>query len=246
MKRKTDLKTISLLLGATAVVTAVGLLTLPASAGATSSPVATDIRFGDHGAYVRVVIDFNGAIAAREVEFQGLGRRMATVRLNHPGVTTQTGGGSGEGVTVALQPGTQGLQIAMSYAPRKFKYLSYAVVTGNRLAIDLWKNVVPKFVTESCDGLTLGKVDATKPGVVSASGTEHGIFEHQFQTVVRSARGTVIGRKHVVAAHGSWSTKVRYSSPHGQSGTFEAVAFSAKDGALECIAEISVMLRATG
>jgi hypothetical protein len=226
-----------------AIVVAAGIVTLPSLARATSPLTATDVRFGDHGAYVRVVIDFSGTLTAREAEFRTLGKRMATASVNHPGVTTETTGGSGNGVTVALQPGNQALQIAMSYAPRKFKYLSYAVVTGNRLAIDLWKNAPPAAPMHTCNGLTLRSAHTT-PGVVVARGTEHGIFENQFQVVVRSARGKIIGRRHVHGP-GSWSATVGYSSSHRQTGTVEAVAFSAKDGAVECLAQKRVTLPAS-
>ena len=109
-----------------------------------AASAATGVRIGDHPAYVRVVVDFNGKASA--LAKSRLGRfapRTASVRVTHPGVTTQTSGGTGHGVRVALQPGTQMLHVTMSFARHRFKYLSYAVVTGNRLAIDLWKSAPP-------------------------------------------------------------------------------------------------------
>jgi hypothetical protein len=227
-----------------AVMTAVGLLTLPALAGAAPQLTATGVRIGDHPAFVRVVVDFNGKVREREVEAGRFAPRMATLRVTQPGVTTQTSGRSGYGVRVALQPGTQMLHVTTSFARHRFKYLSYAVVTGNRLAIDLWKSTPPAHAIQICPSrLTLRTVHVS-PGVVAVTGTEHGIFENQFEVFVRGAHGKVLGRKHVFGP-GSWSAKVRYNAARRQAGTLEAVAFSAKDGALECIAQTRLTLPAS-
>jgi len=230
-----------------AMVTAVGVLTLPALAGAASHELsalsATNVRIGDHPAFVRVVVVFDGRVRANDVEFRALTKTMATVRLNRPGVGTSTSGRTREGVSVALQPATQGLNIAMTYAPRRFKYLSYAVVTGNRLAMDLWKSAPPSTPTQTCKGLSIGSWHV-KPGVVTVTGTEHGIFENQFAVVLRGPGGKVLGRKHVFGP-GAWSAKVRYTASRHRVGTLEAVAFSAKDGALQCLAQTRVSLPAS-
>jgi hypothetical protein len=227
-----------------AVMAALGLLTLPALAGAASSPAATDVRFGDHPTgFIRVVVDFTGTISAREVEAGSLWAKTANVSLTHPGVTTHTSGATGYGVGVAIQPGTQKLHIALSFAAHRFKYLSYAVVTGNRLSIDLWKSAPPPLNTHTCPGLTLQSPQVT-PGVVGASGTEHGVFENQFQVVVRGAHGTVLARKHV-GGPGAWNATLNYHASHRQVGTVEVVAFSPKDGALSCIAQKRVTLPAS-
>jgi hypothetical protein len=226
-----------------AVITAVGLLTLPALAGATSQLAATNVRIGDHPAFVRVVVDFNGTLHAREVEAGGVAKRLATLRVNHPGVITWTSGGTGSGVRASVQPATQGLNVGMNYAPRKFKFLSYAVVTGSRLAIDLWKSAPPASATQTCPGLALHGVHVTR-GVVTANGTDHGIFENQFDVLVRGAHGKILGRKHVVGA-GAWSAKVTYKAVRRQAGTIEAVDFGAKDGAIECLAQRRVTLPAS-
>jgi hypothetical protein len=212
----------------------------PAYAGGRPQLTATEVRIGDHPAFVRVVVDFNGTVRAKDVEFRALTKTMATLRLNHPGVATGTSGRTRDGVSAALQPATQGLNIAMTYAPRRFKYLSYAVVTGNRLAMDLWKSAPPTTPTQTCKGLSIGSRHV-KPGVVTVIGTEHGIFENQFAVVLRSTGGKVLGRKHVYGP-GSWSASVRYRAVRHRTGTLEAVAFSPKDGALECLAQVRVSL----
>jgi len=116
-----------------AVLAAVGVVAL----------TATGVRIGDHPAYVRVVVDFNGKVPVRQVEFDQLTRTIAVLHVAHPGITTQTAGRTADGVRVALQSGTQALHITATFARHRFKYLSYAVVTGNRLAIDLWKSAPP-------------------------------------------------------------------------------------------------------
>lgn len=224
-----------------AVFTAVGLLTLPALADAGSSPVATGVRFGDHPAFTRVVLDFAGRISARKVEAGRVWTSSARVRV--AGATTNTTGATGQGVKVALQPGTQTLRVLLSFAARRFKYLSYTVVTGNRLAIDLWKSKPPTKPTQTCRGLSLRRW-LVRPGVVTVTGRERGIFENQFRVVVRGAHGKILGRRRFVGP-GSWGGNVRYSAARHQAGTLEAVAFSAKDGALECLAQVRVTLPAS-
>ena len=230
-----------------AVLTALGLLTVPALAGAASQLTATNVRIGDHPAYVRVVVDFNGTVSANEVEAGFVTRTMAAARLNHPGVVTSTRGGRGSGVIAALQPATQGLNIALNYAPRRFKYLSYAVVGGNRLAMDLWKSSPPPAGRAFSYGrrcLSIKNWSVVKGGLISASGTERGVFENTFRVVVRGANGKVLGRRLVVQGS-PWSTRVKYTAAHRQIGTLEAAAFSPKDGSLACLYEVRASLPAS-
>jgi hypothetical protein len=206
---------------------------------------ATGVRIGNHAAFVRVVVDFNGRVPANQVVFDRLWARTAALHVQRPGITTSTSGGTGQGVRVALQPATQRLNIGISFAAHRFKYVSYAVVTGRRLAIDLWKSAPPPgrgaFGYNAC--LTMRSWNVNK-GSVSTSGTVRGVFENTFQVVVRGASGKVLGRR-VVMKGGSWSTTVRYRAAHRQTGTLEAAAFSAKDGALACLYEARVTLPAS-
>jgi immunoglobulin-like protein involved in spore germination len=222
-----------------------GLVALPSLAGATSRLTATNVRIGDHAAFVRVVVDFNGTLPQRQVEFDELRGTMAVLHIAHPGLTSQVAVRSGDGVRVALQSGGQQLHIAATFTRHRFKYVSYTVVTGNRLAIDLWKSdprsVAAEIRNAGCLGLSSWHV---RKGSVSAQGTERGLFEHTFQVVVRGASGAVLGRRTVV--HGrTWSAPVRYTASHRQTGMLEAVAFSPKDGALSCIAQVHVALPAS-
>lgn len=207
---------------------------------------ATGVRIGDHPAYVRVVVDFNGKVPVNQVEFNKLGGRTATLQVNHPGIKAKVSTGTGEGVRVALQPGTQALHIAMNFARNRFKHVSYAIVGGNRLAIDLWKST-PYGINKpihTCSGLTLSSNWDANGRRVLVRGHEHGIFENQFQVVVRGAKGAVLGRN-IVHGAGRWRTAVHYHAAVSQPGTVEAVAFSSKDGSLACIAELGINLPAT-
>jgi hypothetical protein len=226
-----------------AVIAAIGLLTVPALAGAASQLTATNVRFADHGAYVRVVVDFNGNVFNREIVAGSVTKTMATIRLNRSGATTSTSGGTGAGVGASVQPATQGLSIAMKFARLRFKYLSY-ITPDNRLVIDLWKSAPPTKPLATCTGFVLTSRSVAPAGVVNVSGSEHGVFENQFQVLVRGANGAVLGRKANVFGPGKWTVHVPYRASMAQKGTVEAVALSPKDGALECLTQAPVMLAA--
>ena len=223
---------------------AAGAVALPALAGATSQLNATKVRIGDHPAFVRVVVDFNGNVSKSEVVAGAVTKTLATVRLNRSGATTSTSGASGDGVRASIQAATQGLNIAMNFASRKFKYISY-ITPDARLVMDLWKSAPPKKPIATCVGFVLTSRSVAPAGVVNVSGSEHGVFENQFQVVVRGANGAVLSRKTGVRGPGTWSVHVRYHASHAQTGTVEAVALSPKDGAVECLTQASVMLPAT-
>ncbi|MDX6480646.1 MAG: hypothetical protein QOG85_1156 [Gaiellaceae bacterium] len=227
-----------------ALLAALALLTLPALAGAASPLTAASLRFSNHRGFVRVVINFNGTISAREVVAGAVRKTTAAVRLNHPGVTTDASSGTGFGLTAALQPATQGLNIGLSFSPHRFKYIYYAAEAENVLAIDLWKSAPPAGAIRTCAGLTLTHVNPATPGLMIAGGAEHGLFENQFQVVVRGANGLVLGRQTGVHGPGNWTAHVHYTAGRRQTGTLEAVAFSPKDAAIDCLAEAPVTLPA--
>jgi hypothetical protein len=230
-----------------AVAALIGFVAIPALAAASSGPTATAVRIGDHPAYVRVVVDFaGGGLKANEVTAIGISRTGASVGVSHASGTAGTW--TGYGVTARLAPSSTQLTVALSFAPHRMKYLSYAVVTRNRLAIDLWKSAPPSGAAVIRKGagncLTL-RTWHVSPGSIAVSGRERNIFEHTFRVVVRGANGRTIGTHIAVHGSGAWSTHVRYRAAHRQKGTLEAVAFSAKDGALACIAQVRVTLPAS-
>lgn len=229
-------------------VKAIALLGVAGSIAAVPHLTATGTRISDRPAFVRVVVDFNGRVSAKQVVFDRLWRYGAALHIDRPGIGMRTGGADGKGVIVRLGPATQGLDIAVSSWARRFKYVSYTVVGGNRLAIDLWKSTL-RFAgnnpIHTCAGLTLvGWSSNGLTHTVVVGGREHGIFENQFQVVVRGQHGGVVGRK-LVHGPGRWRTRVRYHVAFTQPGSVEAVALSPKDGSLVCIAQLGINLPAT-
>ena len=208
------------------------------------------MRIGGHPAYVRVVVDFTGAtisggdVAALDAQpFDG----VAVLSISRPGVRTLVSARSAGGVGVRLAAAAGRLRIDLRSPGGMFKYLSYVVVSGERLAIDLWRSAPPSSAAQirnAANGcLALDSVRVSR-GLVVAAGREHGLFEHQFQAVVRGRDGSILARTHVLAGAGRWSARVRYHAGAGQPGTFEAAAASAKDGALACLVQVRVTLPA--
>jgi hypothetical protein len=189
-------------------------LALPVFAGAASHLTATAVRIGDHPAYVRVVVDFTGGrLINNEVQAGGLTKTGASVRVSHPNVATQAAPRTADGVSVHVLKGSGQLRIQIGFAARRIKYLSYAVVTGDRLAIDLWKSAPPSKAAEvrkGAHGCLVLDSWQVRPGVISVTGSERNIFENTFQGVVRGADGSVLGQHTGVHGPGKWSTQVHY------------------------------------
>lgn len=223
-----------------------------APAAASAAPTATDVRVGDHPAFVRVVVDFaGGTLAAHEVEttdpqpFDGLAR----LRVSHPGVQTSAAVREAEGLRVRVVQGSGRLRIGIRAARGRFKYVSYALLSGGRLAIDLWKSAPPspgageiRHGPTGCltlESLTVGSA------TVDASGRERGLFEHGLVAVLRGRSGRVLARRPVTAANRQWSARLPYRVGQRQAGTFEAFAASARDGSLVCLVQARVTLPAS-
>ena len=230
------------------ITTAVAALLLAPAAGACT---AVAVHFGEHPAFVRAVVDFTGeSIATRNVEatdanpFDG----SAALRVGRAGIGTRVGTARGLGFTVSISTRPGALQITLAGARHRFKYLSYAVISGNRLAIDLWKSAPPSKAAEIRRGpagcLTLDR-SAVSVGLITASGRARGIFENQFSFVLRGSDGRVIAQRTVHASSGRWSGRLRYHLNRTQPGTLEAYDASAKDGALICIVQIRVTIPAS-
>jgi Immunoglobulin-like domain of bacterial spore germination len=72
-------------------------------------------------------------------------------------------------------------------------------------------------------------------------GRERDLFEHSFVLRVRNRSGKVVGQQ-AMTATGAWRARIAYRVVAGQPGTLEAVADSAKDGSLACLAQVRVTL----
>jgi Immunoglobulin-like domain of bacterial spore germination len=231
-------------------VLAVALLALGAFApSASAAPLtATKIRIGDHPGFVRVVVDFSGGTVAfnqlEATDADPFPDGFVRLRLVHPGVKTTATPVRGEGVFARIAQGGGRITIRLSATDRRFKYLSYVVQhTPERLVMDLYKSRPPSDDAEitrgrgGCLTLTSHSVSHTR---VRAAGRERNIFEHQFQVILRRRGGAIHREKHVLAGGGRWHTSFAYPHAKRQTGTLEAVAFSAKDGALACLVQVRV------
>ena len=178
---------------------------LPAAASAALT--ATQIRIGNHPAFVRVVVDFRGGTLQRnDVEspdpkpFDG----RARVRVTHIGITTGAAAVTQEGVTARIVQRSGSIVLQLSARKHRFKYLEHGVLhSPERLVVDLWKARPPRaaaeFLTAPQGGcLGIDSLDAF-PGRVRADGTENDLFEHMFQANVRNRKGRVVGTRPVTA-----------------------------------------------
>ncbi len=211
---------------------------------------ASGVRIGDHPAYVRAVVDFTGGtIATGQVTagdpnpYDG----RAALQVDRSGIRTRVRPTRGDGITVRVLQARNRIRVEIRSARGRLKYLSYQVVAGTRLAIDLWKSAPPSRAAEIRRGtggcLTLDS-SRVATGMVTAAGHERNLFEHQFQLRLRAPDGRLIATRTVHVSAGAWRAPLRYRLSRWQVATLEAVDFSAKDGTLVCLAQVRVTLPA--
>src|SRR4029079_14856544 len=118
---------------------------------------------------------FDGSARLR-IQRSQLGRGLVALPRTDHGLTGRVAQVKGPGLRVDLRP-----------ARRRFKYVSYAALGGNRLAIDAFKSAPTgrgAAIRRGKGGcLTLNRARVVRAGVVSAAGREQGLAEHQFQIV---------------------------------------------------------------
>jgi hypothetical protein len=214
---------------------------------------ATDIRIGNHPAFVRVVIDFTGGqVVGANVEATDalpFGDGRARVAISKPAIDTDAAPEQAHGVRARLVQGTNRIVLRLRADRHRFKYLAYDILRfPERLVVDLWKARPPGpgavFESAPQGGCLTIESRSLGPGTAHAEGTEHGIFENMFGLVLRNARGRSVRAVPVTSApNGDWSRTFSYNVASRQAGTLEAVDFSAKDGSLVCIAQVRVTLR---
>ena len=239
------------LLTVLAALAAASALPAPAAAALT----ATDIRIGSHPAFVRVVVEFTGGGLEPRHTFatdpNPFGGRSA-VEITKRGVDTDAAPESAHGVEARLVQHAGRIVLKLRSERHRFKYLAYEELRApTRLAVQLWKAKPPSADAEfptapqrrplrGCLKIETFSVD---PGSASASGKERRLFEHSFVLVLRNRRGERLRMVPVTAFGGNWSRTFSYSVGARQPGTLEAAEFSAKDGALTCIAQVRVTLK---
>jgi hypothetical protein len=217
---------------------------------ASAALTATQIRVGEHPGFVRVVVDFTGGtlalnqLAATDPDpFPDGFVRLALMR---PGVKTTAAPVRSHGVFARIGQAGGRITIRITGTDRRFKYLFYTGQhTPERLVMDLYKSRPPSDAAEITRGrgscLTLRSHTVTRRRVKAAGG-ERNLFEHMFVVRLRRHGGRIHRQKAVTASNGSWSTSFTYRHAKRQTGTLEAVDFSPKDGAIDCLVQVRVRL----
>jgi hypothetical protein len=226
---------------------------LPAHAHAALT--ATDIRIDPHPAFARVVVDFTGGrfksnqtVALDPNPFGG----RTAIEVSKPGIDTDAAPESAFGVEARIDQYSGRVVLRLHSARRHFKYLEYEELSSpTRLVVRLWKAKPPSADAEfptapqraplrGCLRIETFSVD---PGSATAEGKERRLFEHSFVLTLRNRRGEHVRRVPVTAAGRNWNETFSYAVGVRQPGTLEAVSFSAKDGAVDCIAQVRVTLK---
>jgi hypothetical protein len=221
------------------------VLATPASAAPLT---ATQIRVGDHPAFVRVVVEFTGGaltssgLAATDPDPFPDG--FVRLTMIHAGVKSTAAPVRANGLFARVGQAGSRLTVRVTGRDRRLKYMSYVIQHApERLVIDLYKSRPPKDAAEIVTGrrscLTLGSHKVTRKRVKAAGG-ERNVFEHMFLVRLRRHGGGIHREKTVTAVSGSWSTSFAYRHARRQTGTLEAVEFSSKDGALDCLVQVRV------
>jgi hypothetical protein len=214
---------------------------------------ATDIRIGNHPAFVRIVVDFGGGrLRSPDVEATDpfpFPDGRALVEVSKPGIDNDAAAEEAFGVRARIVQEANRLVLRLRADRHRFKYLAYDILRSpQRLVLDLWKARPPPPAAEfesapqggclTIDDRTVGR------GTAHAEGTEEGVFENMFALVLRGAGGRGVTSVGVTSTPaGNWSRTVSYTVGSRQPGTLEVVDFSAKDGSLVCIAQVRVTLR---
>ena len=222
---------------------------LPAPAGAALT--ATNIRIGERPAFVRVVVDFTGGRLQDNNTFatdpNPFGGR-SVIEVSKPGIDTDAAPEFAHGVLARLVQHADRIVLRLRSDRRRFKYLAYEERRfPTRLVVELWKAKPPsadaEFPTAPQRRCLEIETFSVGPGSASAAGEERRLFEHSFVLALRNRRGERVRMVPITAAGGNWSRTFSYSVGVRQPGTLEAVSFSAKDGAVDCIAQVRVTLK---
>ena len=249
-------------IGAGVCVLACAAVAVPtASAGGTS---VGDVTVSDRAASVRVVVAVTGGtVSAREGSVQAIdpqpGDGRAVIEIAGAAIPAPGTVASGSGVQVRLAAGPGGARIVLDAARRAFKFVSYtASGSGDRLVIDLWKGTGARRAQQILDDGCL-RITRWNPGsgLARLVGLElTPLFEHNVVISVRDAQGRRVGLRAVTATEGTfkpdfsgylrpgrWSGTVSYTVPEQRRGLLEAWSSSARDGALDCLVQVPVVLR---
>jgi hypothetical protein len=224
------------------------VVALPASASAALT--AKRIRVAGHTGFVRVVIDFTGGtlgfnevdLAAGNIDAQG----RARLEITKAGALTTAAAVNVGRTRVSVARVANGLRVRIGASRHRFKFLGYSVLhSPERLVIDLYRRAShAQLAAGGC--LKILPTTTSTSGRVTVRGTVvTRIFENTFRVRLRRSDGAVVSAKTVTAATptGPWTTQLRHSVATRQTGLVEAIVYSAKDGAVQCLYQRPVTLR---
>jgi hypothetical protein len=147
------------------------------------------------------------------------------------------------GVTARIVPRARRSTLLLRTTPGRFFAVSYDLMQRPaRLEVRLWSATPAKGTRYGPAGcLSLSRIVASA-GKVMVGGRERQVFEHSFVIQLRDATGRVVGSRPVVSRNGRFSVTLKTTATPGP-GWVEAVADSAKDGSLACLARRPVTYR---
>jgi hypothetical protein len=232
-----------------------------ASAGGTS---IGDVQVTDRAATVRIVVAVTGgSVSAREGSVQAIdpepGDGRAVIEIAGAAISAPGTVASGSGVRVRLAASPDGARVVLDAARRDFKFVSYkASGRGDRLIIDLWKGTGAtagqRILDDGClriTGWAGGRSRASLRGLELRP-----LFEHNVVISLRDAQGRRLALKPLTATEGTfkpdfsgylrpgrWSGVLNYAVSAPRRALLEAWSASARDGALECLVQVPVIVR---
>ncbi len=253
------------LVGAT-VLLALAALWAPRPAAAALT--ADSIRIVNRPASVRAIIQFHGGRLTglgNQVDTidPDITDGRAVVRVNARGIGTTAAAAGRAGVVVQIARRGGHIVVLLdepAASAGRFKFVSYRTsVPRNVLVIDLWKATTRRAATIRDDGCLRITRWGGGSGRTSARGRElQPLFEHNVVLSLRleGAGGATVALKPVIArggrfrpdfsgyaVPGRWSGTLRHSVSGRTRAMLEAWSASAKDGSLECLVQVPVVLR---
>ncbi|WP_217912874.1 hypothetical protein [Miltoncostaea marina] len=224
---------------------------------------ATDVTLSGNASVARAVVAVDGGtLSGLERQVDALdpspadGR--AVVRINAAGIRTTAGEATRDGVRVRVRGRPGNLVVLLDAAPGRFKFVSYRVPgSRDRLVIDLWRATTARAAQRLDDGC-LRLVSWRGGAAPRVRGLElEPLFEHTVVTSLRAegAGGSTISLRPRTAVGGvflpdfsgyrtpgRWGGPLPHSLPAEQRAMLEAWSTSAKDGSLDCLVQVPVVL----
>jgi hypothetical protein len=227
---------------------------------------AADLEVVNRAATVRVIVGFVGS-----PPLTGLANQVdaldpspadgrAVVRINARGIQTTVAPVTAFGVTARIGQRRGNIVVLMDGAPGRFKFVRYRVsVPLSVVVIDLWKATTARGAAVLDDGcLRLTRWNGGR-GVATARGLElEPLFEHGLVVSLRAANagGSTIAERPLIArggvfrpdfsgfaVPGRWRGSLPYTVAQLRRVMLEAWSASAKDGSLDCLVQVPVLLR---